>query len=85
MGSNFAVSVAMVGFDYPDLHEKYFLNSLRNHWLEDAARTGERRCVTFCKTFSIGLACSTTGVIFRISMHEVHVDAFSQCQKIGVF
>ena len=84
VGSNFAVSVAMVGFDCPDLHEKYFPNCLRNHWLEDASRTGERRSVTFCKTISIGLACSTTSVVFQISMHEVHVDALPQCQKTGI-
>ena len=82
--SNLALSSAMVGLDYLDVHEKYFPTCLRNHWLEDVARTVERWCATFSAAFSIGLAYSETVEVFKVSMHEAHVDAILQCQNIIV-
>ena len=85
VSSNLALSSAMVGLDYLDVHEKCFPTCLRNHWLEDVVRTVERWCATFSAAFSIGLACSATVEVLKISMHEAHVDAILQCQKIIVF
>ena len=85
VSSNLALSSAMVGLDYLDVHEKYFPACLRNHWLEDVARTVGRWCVTFFATFSTGLACSAAVEVLKISMHEAHVDAILQCQKIIAF
>ena len=71
--------------DYLDVHEKYFPTCLRNHWLEDAAFTVERWCVTFAVTYSIGVTCSATVKVLQIVIHEAHVDAILQCQKIIAF
>ena len=73
-----SVSNAMVGLDYLDVHEKYFPTCLRNHWLEDAVRTDERWCVALSATISIGLTCSTTVEVFKISIREARVDAILQ-------
>ena len=72
----------MVELDYLDVHEKDFPTYLQKHWLEDAVCTVGRWCVTFSATFSIGLTCSATGEVLKISMHEAHVDAILQCQKL---
>ena len=48
-------------------------------------RTVGRWCVTFSAALSTGLACSATVEVLKISMHEAHVDAILQCQKIIAF
>ena len=50
VSSSLALSIAMVGLDFPDVHEKHFPTCLRGRWLEDAARTAERHDI-FCGIF----------------------------------
>lgn len=82
VSSSLALSIAMVGLDFPDVHEKHFPTCLRGRWLEDAARTAERWCMTFFVASSIGSTCLTTGEPSKISMNKAHVGAVSQCEKI---